>query len=187
MHNKEVIAYVDWLTSQNIADLREVVLKYPRFDKLEMWDMVLEKTFREFDQTYLKGDIKRKNVSYGSKYIRRLVIIGGNEECAIPYHAHCLVDCLGSDEDLFLQALTKAWTNNVRKYLKIYTNRVFHKHLIDVYFAKLKRPEGDYILYTTRYEGNEFATRPDKVCVAASYLLGWEDNHSARLAKYACN
>lgn len=162
--------YVEWLQAQSFESWRVVTLKYPRCSNRTTWERALKNTFKELDNTFLRGGVLTINRDNGAgKHLRRLVALGGDASAGVVLHAHCLVDGIGND-DRFVKLLQKAWRNNLAAEIRRVRNTHFYEQEAEVYLDKTDGECRKYTKYMVREEGNDFRFGVDKVVLAASFL-----------------
>lgn len=167
----EVTAYgpmrhwVEWIESQPVEGWRVVTLEYYRWSNQDMWSKPIEHTMRELDQTFLQGSLRTANKASGATKLRRVVALGGDKARGVPYHAHCLIDGIGDDEQ-FQRRLRAAWTKNVRKF----AGATFSERDALAYSRRAANGIADYIYYVVRHEGSDLKFGVDKIDVSNTYL-----------------
>lgn len=162
--------YAEWLQAQSFEGWRIVTLKYPRCSNRTTWEQALKNTFRELDNTFLRGGVLAINQQSGAgKRLRRLVALGGDRSAGEALHAHCLVDGIGRD-DRFVTLLQKAWRNNLAAEIRQVKDTHFCEQEAEVYMDKTDGDCRQYTTYMVRKEGDDFRFGVDKVVLTASFL-----------------
>lgn len=157
--------WIEWIETQPADGWRIVTLEYPRWTRKNLWAEPIRQTMRELEQTFLTGELRRKNESSGATKLRRVVALGGDREQGVAFHAHCLIDGIGDDAK-FEKRLQKVWANNVRKH----TNGPFYEKEALTYSRQAVGGVAEYMKYIVRHEGNDLKFGVDKIDVPNTYL-----------------
>lgn len=166
--NAELIA--DWANRQNFTDWRMVTLKYPSFGDASAWRKALVHTFRELEQTFLRGSLLKVNKANGTgMHLRRLVALGGEKLTDTVLHAHCLVDGIGNDEKFEAQ-LKKAWRHGIARAIEKSCAGQFNNKDANIWVHKTSGCCRNYVEYMFRHEGMSLGLGMEKFVENATYL-----------------
>jgi len=168
-------ALIDWAAGQEFDDWRVVTLKYPFFSNEAVWKKVLVHTFRELEQSFMKGKTLTQNKAIGAgSNLLRIVVLGGNRNGNIKLHCHCFVDGVGDDKQ-FTSLLNRAWKNNMSKELRKLGIPYRDDAQLDsndeyIYVERGSGERRNYLKYTLRYEGEQLGNGINKVVLEATKL-----------------
>lgn len=182
-----VISLFQWIKNKFSSDRRMVTLTYPRFGNREIWEIAVQKTMDEFNFTFLRGNRKKLNLATGATKLRRLFAIGGDRQAGIAYHAHGIIDGLGSDEEYFNRLLHSIWKKNINKLIKKHKLTKFRANEALVYSERIEGDGEQYLDYILRPEGNEFGKGLDKVLWGASNVDGADTSDFEKSENNLCS